>query len=173
MSAPLPLRPDFDADKLRLLAKRCGDARQSRRMLSIAAVYDGMDRGSAAKIGGMDRQILRDWVIRFNAFGPDGLVDAHGGGAVRRLNETQLRELAARVEAGPDPQIDGLVRWRCCDLADWIEERFGVRYHDRTISKILKALGFSRISGRPQHPAQDERVIEAFKKTSPPRWQRI
>lgn len=173
MPAPLPLRTDYNSTSLRHHARRCQNARQSRRMLSIAAIYDDMDRGSAAKIGGMDRQTLRDWVVRFNEFGPDGLIDAQGGGAVCRLNEAQLQELAALVEVGPDPQTDGLVRWRCCDLVDWIEGRFGVRYHERTISKILKSLGFSRITGRPQHPAQDEPVLEAFKKTSPSHWQRI
>jgi transposase len=173
MPKPLPLREDYCADDVRRLAKRCRNAKQSRRLLSIAAVYDGMDRGSAAKIGGMDRQILRDWVVRFNELGPDGLIDAYGGGPVCRLNEAQLQQLAAIVEAGPDPDVDGLVRWRCCDLADWIEKQFGVRYHDRTISKLLKSLGFSRISGRPKHPAQDAAVINAFKKTSPPHWQRM
>ena len=173
MAAPLPLRDDFTAEEVRLIAKRSRNAKQSRRLLSIAAIYDGMDRGSAARIGGMDRQILRDWVERFNELGPDGLVDGQGGGASRRLNEEQLQELAAIVEAGPDQEVDGLVRWRCCDLADWIDEHFGVRYDERTISKLLKALGFSRISGRPKHPAQDAAVIDAFKKTSRPYWQRI
>lgn len=173
MPKPTPLREDYCADDLRRIAKRCRDAKQSRRLLSIAGVYDGMDRGSAARIGGMDRQILRDWVERFNKLGPEGLVDGYGGGQVRRLNDAQMQELAAIVEAGPDPDIDGLVRWRCCDLADWIEKQFDVRYHDRTISKLLKGLGFSRISGRPKHPAQDGQVIEAFKKTSQPHWQRM
>ena len=170
MPAAIELRADFDAPTLRILAKRCLDARQSRRLLSIAAIYDGMNRGAAAKIGGMDRQILRDWVLRFNDEGPDGLIDRKAPGAKRRLNDVQMKELGSLVETGPDPQVDGVVRWRCCDLADLIEERFGLRYKKRAISYLLKELGFSHISGRPQHPKQDEHVIDAFKKTLPTRF---
>ncbi len=173
MPAAVPLRDDFDAAGLRRLAKSCKDARQSRRLLAIAAIYDGMRRGEAAKIGGMDRQILRDWVLRFNEEGPRGLVDRKSPGAKRRLSEAQMFELAAIVEAGPDPDIHGVVRWRCIDLADEIERRFGVNYKERAISNLLKALNFSHICGRPQHPEQDERVIEMFKKTSPTRSPRI
>ncbi|MCP5073244.1 MAG: IS630 family transposase [Rhodobacteraceae bacterium] len=167
MTAAVPLRTDFDAATLRLLAGKSKDARQSRRLLSIAAIYDGMNRGEAAKIGGMDRQILRDWVVRFNEAGADGLIDCKSPGPKRRLSEDQMRELADIVETGPDPVVDGVVRWRICDLQTVIERRFGVAYKERAISNLLKALDFSRISGRPQHPKQDERVIEAFKKNFP------
>lgn len=169
MPAAIAIRSDFDAPTLRTLAKRCRDARQSRRLLSIAAIYDGMTRGDAAKIGGMDLQILRDWVLRFNAEGPDDLADRKAPGPKRRLNEDQMKELSAIVETGPDPALHGVVRWRRCDLQKLIEERFGVVYKERVISNLLADLGFSRISGRPQHPAQDARVIDAFKKTSPTR----
>jgi len=166
MPAAITLRPDFDAVALRALAKRCRDARQSRRLLSIAAIYDGMNRGDAASVGGMDRQILRDWVLRFNAEGPEGLIDRKAPGPRRRLSEDQMKELGAIVETGPDPAVHGVVRWRRCDLQKLIEERFGVIYKERAISNLLADLGFSRISGRPQHPAQNRRVIDAFKKTS-------
>ena len=166
MPAAVSLRADFDALELRALARRCRDARQSRRLLSIAAVYDGMSRGAAARVGGMDRQILRDWVLRFNAEGPEGLVDRKAPGAKRRLNEAQMKELSVIVETGPDPAVHGVVRWRRRDLQKLIEERFGVAYKERAISNLLADLGYSRVSGRPQHPAQDRRVIDAFKKTS-------
>lgn len=172
MPAAVELRVDFDARYLRLLAKRCRDAKQSRRLLSIAAVYDGMNRSKAARIGGMDRQVLCDWVHRFNAAGPDGLLDRKAPGARRRLNEEQMNELEAIVAAGPDTAATGLVRWRCRDLQELIEERFGVVYKERAVAYLLRKLGFSRISGRPQHPKQDERVIKAFKKTLPTRLQR-
>ncbi len=172
MSAALPLRTDFDAARLRALSRRCGDANQSRRMLSIAAVYDGMSRAEAAKIGGMERQSLRRWVIRFNAKGPDGLTDHWSSGPARRLSAAQLRELATIVETGPDPAGDGVVRWRRVDLQAVIKERFEVAYCERWVSQILHDLGFSHISARPQHPKQDQRVLKAFKKTgrqhSPP-----
>jgi len=165
----VPIRSDFDAAALRRIAKRCTDNRQIRRLLALAAVYDGMNRTEAARVGGMDRQTLRDWVHRFNEAGPDGLRDRKGPARRRRLTEAQMRELADLVETGPDPEVDGVVRWRRIDLQRLIEERFGVTYNERTISKLLAALGFSHMSARPQHPAQDERVIEAFKKTSPTR----
>lgn len=138
--------------------------------MALAAVYDGMSRADAAKVGGMDRQTLRDWAHRFNGEGPDGLTNRAGAGRPRRLTHTQMQELSEIVETGPDPVVDGVVRWRRVDLQRVIEQRFGVVYSERAISDLLAALRFSHISTRPQHPKQDERVIEAFKKISPARW---
>ena len=159
-------RDDYDAAELRALAKRSRDVRQARRLLALAAVYDGMSRAEAARVGGMDRQTLRDWAHRFNAEGPEGLRNRAGAGRRRRLSEARMQELAEIVETGPDPKVDGVVRWRRIDLKRVIEERFGVTYSERAISDLLARLAFSYISGRPQHPRQDERVLEAFKKTS-------
>lgn len=170
MSKSVALRSDFDGESLRRLARRARDARQARRLLALACVSDGMSRADAARAGGMDRQTLRDWVHRFNEEGPDGLLDRKPE-RDRRLSASQLAELARLVEAGPDPDRDGVVRWRRIDLQRLIEDRFGVVYHERTISKLLKALGYSRITGRPQHPGQDVRIIDAFKKTFPLRSQ--
>lgn len=167
MATPVGVRTDYSAAELRKLARRSKNTGQSRRLLSLAAVLDGMNRTQAARIGGMDRQTLRDWVHRFNCEGPDGLKDRHGGGLPPRLSREQRFELAAIVEAGPDPAVDGVVRWRRIDLQRVISERFGVQFHERYVGKILKELGFSRMSGRPVHPGQDARVIEMFKKTSP------
>lgn len=161
----LHLRTDYDAKELRQLARKSHDARQARRLLALACVYDGMSRADAARAGGMDRQTLRDWVHRFNDEGPDGLLDRKPE-RPRRLSEAQLKELAEIVETGPELDRHGIVRWRRVDLQRVIEDQFGVVYHERTVSKLLTALGFSRISGRPQHPAQDTDVIYAFKKTS-------
>ena len=132
-----------------------------------AAVRDGMDRGAAAKIGGMDRQTLRDWVPRFNAAGPEGLFDNWTEGPKPRLSAEQLAQFAQIVEAGPDREVDGVVRWRRLDLKRVIAERFGVDFHPRYVGKLLKKLGFSPISARPRHPAQDERIVEAFKNVWP------
>lgn len=172
MTGAVPLRDDYDAPGLRRAAKSCTDPRQIRRLLALASVYDGMSRADAARIGGMDRQTLRDWVHRFNEAGPEGLINRKGPRR-RRLNEAQMRELAELVKTGPDPAADGIVRWRRIDLRRVIEERFGVVYNERTISKLLVAMGFSHMSARPRHPAQDARIIEAFKKTSTTRLQRI
>lgn len=164
------LRDDFTAFEVRALAACSKDSAQVRRLLSIAAVYDGMNRGDAARIGGMDRQTLCDWVHRFNAEGPDGLIARWSGGPKPRLTAAQKEELSRIVEAKPDPDKDGVVRWRCLDLKGVIKDRFGVDYHERTVGKILKELGFSHVSPRPQHPGQNPAMIEAFKKTSHGRW---
>jgi len=173
MSGAIPLRDDFDAFALRCLAKQYCDPRQIRRLLCLAAVYDGVSRAQAAKIGGMDRQTLRDWVHRFNEEGPSGLINRRGAGRPGLLNDEQMRELGQIVETGPDLATDGVVRWRRIDLVRVIEERFGIVCSERVISDFLAELGFSHISSRPQHPKQDERVIEMFKKTSPTRSRRI
>jgi transposase len=173
MPAALPLRSDFDNQTLRDFARRCENSNQSRRLLSLAAVYDGMSRTQAARIGGMDRQTLRHWVLRFNADGPEGLLDRWSPGPARRLSDDQLRELAGIVETGPDMQTDGVVRWRRVDLQAVIKEYFGVDYGARWVSQILHDLGFSHMSARPQHPKQNAKVIKAFKKTSPAHLPRI
>ena len=142
------------------------DADQARRLLAIAAAYEGRDRAAAAKIGAMDRQTLRDWVHRFNAAGPAGLLDRKPAGAARRLTREQEAELAALIEAGPDVERDRVVRWRCIDLRQLILTRWNITYHERTIGKVLRRLGFSHISARPRHLGQDPAAIEAFKKTS-------
>jgi transposase len=169
MASAVNLRRDFSAAELRRLAAATKNANQSRRLLSLAAVLDGMNRTEAARIGGMDRQTLRDWVHRFNAHGPDGLRDGWSKGPEPRLSQEQRAELAELVETGPDRAVHGVVRWRRIDLQRVIRERFGVTYHERTVGKLLDALGFSHVSARPRHPRQDARTIEAFKKTSLPR----
>lgn len=164
MPSTVQLRDDYDAGALRRLARRSRAPRQIRRLLALAAVYDGMSRADAAKVGGMDRQTLRDWAHRFNAEGPEGLTDRPRAGRPRQLTDAQMEALAEIVETGPDPAADGVVRWRRIDLKRVIEERFGVVYSERAISDLLAKLAFSHISGRPQHPRQDPRVLEAFKK---------
>jgi transposase len=166
MSAAIAVRNDFEADELRCLARTVKDANQARRLLAIAAICDGMDREEAARIGGMDRQTLRDWVHRFNEHGPDGLINVKPSGRPPRLSKEQKEELCRLVEAGPDPQKDGVVRWRCVDLKRTLGERFGVDLSAVRLGRILKELGFSHISARPRHPAQDPGAIAAFKKTS-------
>ena len=166
MATALTLRTDFSTSELRRLAKRSKDNSQSRRLLSLAAVLDGMNRTDAARIGGMDRQTLRDWVHRFNQLGPDRLLDRHAGGVEPRLSAERKAELAALVEAGPDRASDGVVRWRRVDLQRVIKERFDIDFHERYVGTILKQLGFSHMSARPRHPGQKVEIIEAFKKTS-------
>lgn len=172
MPAAITLREDFSAADLRALARRSQDTRQCRRLLALAAVAEGRSRAEAAKIGGMDRQTLRDWVHRFNGEGPQGLLDRKSDGPPAKLTPEQKAELAAIVEAGPDQQETGLVRWRRVDLKAVIEDRFAVVYHERSVSRLLHELGFSHLSARPYHPAQKAEVLEDFKKTSRARWPR-
>ena len=131
-----------------------------------------MSREAAARLGAMDRQTLRDWVHRFNAAGPSGLIDRTAPGAAPRLTGEQEAELTSLVDAGPDLETDGVVRWRCIDLKAVIRRRFGVDYHERTIGKLLTRLGFSHISQRPRHYDQNPEDLAGFKKTFRNAWRR-
>ena len=164
LSAAIRIRRDFDAAALRRLATTVKDAGQARRLLALAAVYDGKDREEAARIGGMDRQTLRDWVHRFNQCGPDGLINAKSPGRRPKLSKEQMEELGRLVEAGPDPEKDGFARWRCVDLKRVLGARFAVDLSEVSLGRVLKKLGFSHISARPRHPKQDPEAIATFKK---------
>lgn len=163
-------RLDLSAADLRRRAVRMSDPDVARRLLALALVLEGWSREDAARACGMDRQTLRDWVHRYNAAGVAGLFDRKPPGARPKLRPEQEAEVAAWVRAGPDPVADGVVRWRRCDLAAKIEQRFGVVLAERSVGKLLHRLGFRRLSVRPQHPHQDEQALAAHKKTSPPSW---
>jgi len=140
--------------------------------LALAVVREGKSREEAARIGGMDRQTLRDWVHAFNERGPEGLINAKAPGPKPKLPTERKAELARIVEAGPDLEKDGVIRWRCADLKHLIKERWDIELSEVSIGRILKELGFSHVSPRPQHPKQKEGTIEAFKKTSALAWMR-
>jgi transposase len=160
-------RRELTATELRAAAGKTRDARAARRMLALALVLEGADRTTAAETCGMDRQTLRDWVHRYNGEGLAGLTNRRGPARPRQLAPDQMAELAAWVEAGPDPARDGVVRWRRQDLKQRIEGAFGVAVHERTVGKYLAALGYRRLSVRPRHPKADPAAQEAFKKVSP------
>jgi transposase len=172
MAAPVRLREDFDGPRLRALARRTCDAGQLRRLLALAEIHDGGSRGDAARIGGVGLQTVRDWVLRFNARGPDGLIDAKHPGPRPKLNAEQRAALGRRVEAGPRPAVDGVVRWRLKDLAAWVQEEFAIAMDETTVGRTLRAMGYRKLSARPRHHAQDPEAAVAFKKTSPTRSQR-
>ncbi len=171
MASAVGLREDYSAAELRALARRSKNVNRSRRLLSLAAIGDGMDRCEAARIGGLDRQTLRDWVHRFNGSGLEGLVDNWTVPSLvfRRSNWLSSRRSSrpARIVRRP-----GSSCWRRLDLKRVIAERFGVAFHERYVGKLLKKLGFSPMSARPRH-AQNERVVEAFKTYGPPRLREI
>ena len=170
MSVPVSLRSDFDAARLRGLAKRSQDGPQARRLLTLAAIYDGATRSEAAKIGGVGLQIIRDWVLRFNARGPVGLLNGKSPGQPARLNEAQRQAIAGMIEMGPIPSVHGVVRWRLIDLTQWVFEEFHIVVSKQTLSRELRAMGYRKLSARPRHHAQVEGAIEDFKKTSPRAW---
>ena len=172
MGSAIALRDDFDGPGLRRLAKAAKDAGQSRRCLALAEIYDGCDRSDAARMSGVGLQVIRDWVLRFNADGPDGLIDRKASGPVPKLNDAQRQALSRIVEAGPIPAVHGVVRWRRKDLALWIYEEYGISLEESSVGRELRALGFVKISARPQHRGQNEFAIDDFKKTFPPSWQK-
>ena len=160
-------RKDLSAAQLRAQARQSLDTKHARRILAIAMVLDGHPRLLAAQAGGMDRQTLRDWVHRYNAAGLKGLADRPRSGRPARLSQAQLAEVAQWVNDGPDPEAEGVVRWRCVDLQVRIAAKFEVDLHERTVGKLLEKLGFSNMSARPIHPKSDPQAQEIFKKTSP------
>ena len=159
-------RRDLSADELRREAARSRDANAARRMLALALVLEGCSREDAAATCGMDRQTLRDWVHRYNAEGLAGLSNRRAPGPAPRLSAEQETELAGWIEQGPDLERDGVVRWRCRDLQERVEREFEIRFHERTIGKLLAKLRFRRLSARPQHPDSDVTAQAAFKGAS-------
>ena len=167
---PLALRVDFDAAGLRMAARRSKNAAQARRLLALAAVYDGATRTEAARIGGVTLQIVRDWVVKFNASGPDGLIDRKAPGQPSLLSDIHRAALVGMIESGPIPAVHGVVRWRIVDLRQWVWEEFRISIARQTLSRELRKLGYRKLSARPRHHAQAANAIEDFKKASPPVW---
>ncbi len=176
MSAALRLREDYGARDLRALARGSRNANQIRRLLALAAIYEGASRSAAAEIGGVQRQTVRDWVAAFNAHGPAhgpaGLIDGKAPGQRPLLTLEQREALKRIVEAGPNPAVDGIVRWRLIDLAQWIFAEFGIAISKQTLSRMLRQMGYRKLSARPRHHAQDPAAPAAFKKSLPRAWRR-
>jgi transposase len=165
-------RLEHDAGSLRWQAGRTAAAPVARRLLALALVLEGHNRAVAANRSGMDRQTLRDWVIRYNERGIAGLSDRpHGGGAAPKLSVEEKAQLAIWVRKKPTVADDGMVRWRLRDLRDRILARFFVTMDERSVGRILRSLKFSRISVRPRHPMADAAAQAAHKKTLP-NWSR-
>jgi transposase len=164
----LAIRDDISPEELRRQARHVPDGRVSARMIAIANALDGMDRATAARLAGMDRQILRDWVRRYNAEGIAGLFNRKAPGREPKLSEGQMAALKARVFAGPDPEVDGVVRWRVADLCQWVEEHWDVHYSETGMLRLLWSLNLTHRKTRPQHPKSDEKAQQAFKKGALP-----
>ena len=167
MPAPLPIRADRDAAELRRLARRERDGRVSARLLALADALDGLPREEAARLAGMTGQTLGDWVHRYDAEGVEGLRDRPRPGRPCALDEGRLAALKALVLKGPKLERDGRVAWRARDLCVLVEERFGARYGESGMLKLLKGLDLSWQKARPVHPGADPKAQERFKKPCP------
>jgi transposase len=170
MRKPIPLWQDYDAAQLRRIARDSEDADQVRRLLALAVIYEGGSRTQAAELGGVTLQVVRDWVLRFNADGPAGLIDRKAPGQPSRLKDQHRTALAAMVENGPIPAVHGVVRWRIIDLCQWVWDEFAIIISQQTLSRELRALGYRKLSARPRHDAQAPAAVEGFKKSGPRQW---
>jgi transposase len=157
-------RLDLSPEELRKMAAKARDGRVVRRLLGIASLLEGESREAAASASGMDRQTLRDWVHRYNAEGASGLHPRRSPGRPSKLSKAQMADLRTVVVDGPDPEKHDVVRWRCADLRAEIAERYAVAVHERTVGKLLRRLGLTRLQPRPYHPKKDPEAETAFKK---------
>ena len=171
MALAAGVRADFDGGVLRRLARLSDHANQVRRLLALAVIYDGGARHAAAQVGGVGLQTVRDWVLRFNASGPDGLLDGKAPGPRPVLSSEHKRALAEVIEQGPIPASHGVVRWRIVDLMQWLFDEYGLSISKQTLSRDLRAMGYRKLTARPRHHAQGADAIDVFKKASQPSWQ--
>jgi transposase len=164
MGAALTIRDDITPEALRRRARHEPNRRAALRMLAIANALEGMSRAEAARLAGMERQALRDAVLRYNAEGLAGLHDRSKPGRPQRLSEAEQAALAARVFAEPDPERDGTAAWTRADLGGWLAARFGKAFHPSSLSRVLRRLDLSRQKVRPVHPEADPKAQEWFRK---------
>ena len=164
MGAALTIRDDLTSEALRRHARHEPNRRAALRTLAIADALEGMSRAEAARLAGMERQALRDAVVRYNAEGLAGLHDRPKPGRPQRLSEAEQAALAARVFRGPDPERDGVVAWTRADLGGWLEARFGRPFHPSSLSRVLRRLDLSHQKARPVHPEVDPKAQERFRK---------
>ena len=164
MGAALPIRDGLTPEALRRHARHEANRRAALRMLALANALDGLSRAAAARLAGMERQALRDAVVRYNAEGLAGLYDRPKPGRPPRLSAGEQAALAARVFTAPDPEKDGVSAWTRTDLCRWLEDRFEKKLHPSSLSRVLRRLDLSRQKVRPVHPGADPRAQERFRK---------
>jgi transposase len=160
----LAIRRDLPAAELRRRARREPDRRAAMRLLAIAHALDGFSRAEAARLAGMERQALRDAVLRYNAEGPSGLHDRPRSGRPEALTPGRQAALKAWVLRGPSPERDKVSAWRLADVCAHAERAYGVRYSEWGMSRLLRRLGLSRQKTRPRHPEGSAAERAAFEK---------
>jgi transposase len=160
----LAIRQDLSSAELRRLARVEPDRRAVMRLLAIANALEGLSRAEAARLAGMERQALRDAVLRYNAKGVAGLHDRPRSGRPEALTEGQQAALKAWILRGPNPERDGVSAWRLADICDHVEKAYGVRYSEWGMSCLIERLGLTRQKARPRHPQGSAAERAAFKK---------
>ena len=163
MASAVVLRGDFEGAGLRRLARLSGDANQICRLLALAAVYDGGARRAAAQVGGVGLQAVRDWMLRFNANGPEGLLDGRAPGPRAVLGSEHKQALAEIIEQDPIPASHGATRWRIVDLMQWLFDKYGVSVSKQTLSRDLRAMGYRKLTARPWRHAQGADAIDVLR----------
>lgn len=164
MGTALKIRDDLTSRELRARARRETDGGAAARMYAIAHALEGKSRAEAARLAGMERQALRDAVVRYNGEGLAGLHDRPKGHPPRRLTDGEEAALAAVILKGPDPERDGVCAWTRADLCAWMADHFGKTYHPSSMTRVLRRMGFSRQKARPASPRRDEKAQDHFKK---------
>ena len=134
MGSALKIRDDLTPLELRRWARVESYGRAAARAYGIANALEEVPRADAARLAGMDRQTLRDAVVRYNAKGLEGLHDRPKGYSPRRLTADEEAALAAVIIAGPEPERDGVCAWTRADLCRWLEERFAKTYHPSSMT---------------------------------------
>ena len=170
MAYGLKIADHLGAGELRVWARRCGNGRTAARAYAIANALDGLDRATAARLAGLERQALRDAVVRYNVEGVAGLFDHPKGRRPEWLTESEQATLAGVIFRGPNPEIDGVCTWTRETLAVWISRKFGKTVHPSSLTRILRRLKLSRQKARPVHPKTDAKAQERFQKggSAPP-----
>jgi transposase len=169
----MPIALRVDAVAVRAAARKSKDGSQTRRLLALTAIYEGSSRTEASRIGGVTLQIVRDWVVKFNAAGPDALIDRKAPGKPSLLDVTHRAALIEATERGTIPVVHRVMRWRIINLAQLLWDAFALSVSRPTLSRELRALGYRKLSARPRHHSQDPDAIEAFKKGALlPSWTR-
>ena len=164
MGAALPIRVGLTPETLRHQARHEANRRAALRMLATANALEGMSRAEAARLAGMERQALRDAVVRYNGEGLAGLYDRPKPGRPQRLSEASRRCWQRGCFAALNPERDGVAAWTRADLCGWLEARFGKPFHPSSLSRVLKRLDLSRQKVRPVHPEADPKAQERFTK---------
>ena len=160
----LKISGTLSAAELRRRGRQEPDRAASARMMAIANALEGMTRAEAARLAGMERQALRDAVLRYNAEGLDGLHDRPRSGTKPRLDDKQMAQLRQIVVDGPDVEKTGLSAWTLAELCGEVQRRWQVRYHEAHMSKLMRKRGLSRQKARPSHPKADPAAREAWSK---------